>query len=64
MKDTMKLTNQCIICHEVFETWVVYNQHHLTAHGLNKTIVPCRRTIRTKAEIVSQWEAGHAELFV
>jgi hypothetical protein len=57
-------TNKCAICQAVFGDWKGFNEHHLLTHGMfGRRVVPERVTNRTKAQIVADFEARHADLF-
>ena len=60
----MSLTSKCVICLAVFGDWPSFNKHHQLTHGIfSVAIRPERTTNRTKAQIISDFEQRHPEMF-
>lgn len=57
--DTREEANVCARCKKVFSIWSQYHTHttYNVCQRAQTKIVPERTTTRTKAQIVSDWEA-------
>lgn len=55
--DTKEAENVCVKCKKVFTIWSEYHAHITYNVCQRIKIVPERTTTRTKAQIVSDWEA-------